>query len=80
MEIEELGNDGHDVQESAFIPSLPFSVTRRAAGDYDIRSQQTEIPVYSGARSDYSPGDVGKCTSHMIIQDDPQEAFNQVSR
>jgi hypothetical protein len=72
LEIEEPKEDEVKVQEAAavdMILALAFS------GIWSNRS-----PVYSGARNDYSLGDVAKCTSHMIIRDDPQEAFNQVSR
>jgi hypothetical protein len=55
------------------IPALPFS--EKWSHRFWNRS-----PVYSGVRRDYSLGDKARCTSHMIIQDDPQEAFNQVSR
>jgi len=83
LEMEERRKDEIEEQESSaavdMIPRLPFS-RRRTDGDYDIPSQPTEIQVYSGARNDYSLGDKAWCTSHMIIQDDPQEAFNQVPR
>jgi hypothetical protein len=81
LEMEERRKDEIEEHESsaAVIPPLPFS-RRRTDGDYDIPSRPTEIQVYSGARNDYSLGDKARCTSHMIIRDDPQEAFHQVSR
>jgi hypothetical protein len=65
-------------QNAAAVPRLPFS-RRRSDGDYNP-SQQSRMQSYSGVRSDYSLGDVARCTSHMIIQDDPQEVFDQVSQ
>jgi hypothetical protein len=65
-------------EKAAAFHRLPLS-RRRSDGDHN-RSQQSRIQGYSGARSDYSLGDKVKCSSHMIIQDDPQEAFSQVSR
>jgi hypothetical protein len=65
-------------QEAAVVSHLPFS-QRRPDGDCNP-SQQSRMQGYSGVRSDYSLGDVARCVSHLIIPDDPQEAFGQVSQ
>jgi hypothetical protein len=81
LEIKELKKRGVNVQEVAAdiadIHPLPISGT---SSNEDHNLSQNRSLVYSGARNDYSLGDKAKCTSHMIIQDDPQEAFNQISR
>jgi hypothetical protein len=61
-------------QEAAAFPRLPLS-RKKSDGD-----RQSRMQGYSGARSDYFLGDAVRCSSHMIIQDDPKEAFGQVSR
>jgi hypothetical protein len=82
MEIEEPRRRGETkIQEasgSAAFRRLPFFSRRKTDGDLHP-PQRNKIPVYSGMRSDYSLGDVAR-RSHMIIPDDTQAAFNQVSR
>jgi hypothetical protein len=77
-EMEKLRKtDEAKVQEAAAttsIPPLPFSRSRSVD-----HSQRNRIQAYSGGRSDYSLGDIAS-RSHMIIPDDPQDAFNLVSR
>jgi hypothetical protein len=61
-------------------PVRRYSTMEIAKDQEAAARSKGKMQGYSGVRSDYSLGDVARCASHMIIPDDPQEAFGQVSQ